>query len=54
MDLEMVDAVKQVAAGKQVLDQRLGSLEPPGDQPSLQLTTRELEVLQLICARQVQ
>ena len=29
MDLEMVAAVKQVAAGKQVLDQRLGSLEQP-------------------------
>ena len=29
MDLEMVAAVKQVAAGKQVLDPRLGSLEQP-------------------------
>ena len=47
MDLEMVAAVKQVAAGKQVLDQRLGSLDPPaGESPGL--TTRELEVLQLI------
>ena len=45
LDLEMVAAVKQVAAGKQVLDPRLGALtgEPPA-----QLTTRELEVLQWI------
>ena len=48
MDLEMVAAVKQVAAGKQVLDPRLGALEQPGGPPALQLTTRELEVLQLI------
>ncbi len=48
MDLEMVAAVKQVAAGKQVLDPRLGALaEPPAGAPP-QLTTRELEVLQLI------
>ena len=45
MDLEMVAAVKQVAAGKQVLDPRLGALGEPTGQ---QLTTRELEVLQLI------
>ena len=48
MDLEMVDAVKQVAAGKMVLDQRLGALEQPTGQAPAQLTTRELEVLQLI------
>jgi DNA-binding NarL/FixJ family response regulator len=48
MDLEMVDAVKQVAAGKMVLDQRLGALDPPAGQSPPQLTTRELEVLQLI------
>jgi DNA-binding NarL/FixJ family response regulator len=47
LDLEMVDAVKQVAAGKLVLDQRLGSLAQPAGPPP-QLTTRELEVLQLI------
>jgi DNA-binding NarL/FixJ family response regulator len=47
MDLELVDAVKRVAAGARVLDQRLGSLaEREEDVPSL--TTRELEVLQLI------
>ena len=48
MDLEMVAAVKQVAAGKQVLDPRLGSLEQSAGHQSLQLTPRELEVLQLI------
>jgi DNA-binding NarL/FixJ family response regulator len=47
MDLEMVAAVKQVAAGKQVLDPRLGTLSQPAEPPP-QLTTRELEVLQLI------
>jgi DNA-binding NarL/FixJ family response regulator len=47
LDMEMVAAVKQVAAGKQVLDRRLGALEPPTGQ-ALALTTRELEVLQLI------
>jgi len=47
MDLEMVAAVKEVAAGKQVLDPRLGSLGQANDQAA-QLTTRELEVLQLI------
>ena len=47
MDLEMVAAVKKVAAGKEVLDPRLGSLDQQAG-PPLQLTTRELEVLQLI------
>ena len=47
LDLEMVAAVKQVAAGKQVLDQRLGVLDEPAGPPPA-LTTRELEVLQLI------
>lgn len=47
MDLELVDAVKRVAAGECVLDPRLGSLAAqPTEQPAL--TTRELEVLQLI------
>ena len=48
MDLELVEAVKQVAAGARVLDPRLGSLAetPSGEGPGL--TTRELEVLQLI------
>jgi DNA-binding NarL/FixJ family response regulator len=48
MDLEMVAAVKQVAAGKQMLDPRLGALGEPAGEASPQLTTRELEVLQLI------
>jgi DNA-binding NarL/FixJ family response regulator len=48
MDLELVDAVKQVAAGAQVLDPRLGLTagDPGPDLPTL--TPRELEVLQLI------
>ena len=48
MDLEMVAAVKQVAAGEQVLDPRLGVITRPAGEPSPQLTTRELEILQLI------
>jgi DNA-binding NarL/FixJ family response regulator len=48
MDLEMVAAVKQVASGKRVLDPRLGALGDSAGEPSPQLTTRELEVLQLI------
>jgi DNA-binding NarL/FixJ family response regulator len=48
MDLELVDAVKQVASGAQVLDPRL-ALPAHDDEPGAQtLTTRELEVLQLI------
>jgi DNA-binding NarL/FixJ family response regulator len=46
MDLELVTAVKQVAAGERVLDPRLGSLKQSGSER--ELTTRELEVLQLI------
>jgi DNA-binding NarL/FixJ family response regulator len=48
MDLEMVSAVKQVAAGRQVLDPRLGRFDEPEDAGSPALSTRELEVLQLI------
>jgi DNA-binding NarL/FixJ family response regulator len=48
MDLEMVSAVKQVAAGQQVLDPRLGAPEAFTGQPTPKLSTRELEVLQLI------
>jgi DNA-binding NarL/FixJ family response regulator len=47
MDLEMVDAVKQVAAGRQILDPRLGAVAATADGAS-PLTTRELEVLQFI------
>jgi len=47
MDLELVQAVKQVAAGTRVLDPRLGAVaETAIAAPAL--STRELEVLQLI------
>ena len=46
MDLELVEAVKQVAKGEQVLDPRLVLLPEDGGTGSL--TPRELEVLQLI------
>ncbi len=48
VDLELVDAVRKVAAGTQVLDQRLGTLPASEGTKSAALTTRELEVLQLI------
>jgi DNA-binding NarL/FixJ family response regulator len=48
MDLELVEAVKQVVAGVRVLDPRLGALAEPADEKTASLTTRELEVLQLI------
>jgi len=47
MDLELVEAVKRVAANECVLDRRLGSLAATPEQQPV-LTTRELEVLQLI------
>ena len=47
MDLELVQAVKRVAANECVLDPRLGSLAAQPEAPS-GLTTRELEVLQFI------
>ena len=46
VDLELVEAVKKVAQGEAVLDPRLSAL--PKDDGPPQLTTRELEVLQLI------
>ena len=46
VDLELVDAVKQVAQGIEVLDPRLDKL-PKGEAPPT-LTAREMEVLQLI------
>jgi DNA-binding NarL/FixJ family response regulator len=46
MDLELVSAVRRVAAGEQVLDRRLGKLAEATEVPKL--STRELEVLQLI------
>lgn len=48
MDLELVAAVKRVAAGDQVLDPRLALARPEDDGEAPSLTTRELEVLQLI------
>lgn len=47
MDLELVSAVRAVAAGEQMLDRRLGKLVAAADAPP-RLSTRELEVLQLI------
>lgn len=48
MDLELVEAVKQVAGGTQVLDPRLGRLSVDTAERRDSLTVRELEVLQLI------
>lgn len=47
MDLELVQAVKRVAANECVLDPRLGALAAEADSPPT-LSTRELQVLQLI------
>jgi DNA-binding NarL/FixJ family response regulator len=47
IDLELVEAVKKIAAGDQVLDPRLGRLGG-GSESAPDLSTRELEVLQLI------
>lgn len=47
MDLELVSAVRKIAAGEQVLDPRLGTVSGSGS-PAPSLSTRELEVLQLI------
>lgn len=48
IDLELVDAIRKVAAGTQVLDPRLGMIPGKAVPQSPALTTRELEVLQLI------
>ena len=47
-DLELIGAVKQVAAGEHVMDPRLGKLADEPAKPAPTLTTRELEILQLI------
>ena len=47
MDLELVSAVRRVAAGEQVLDPRLGRLAEETPVPP-KLSTRELEVVQLV------
>jgi len=47
MDLELVQAVRKVAAGQHVLDRRLSTMvELDSERPNL--TTRELEIMQLI------
>jgi DNA-binding NarL/FixJ family response regulator len=46
IDLELIDAVRKVAAGRQVLDPRL--VPAPAGEALPELTARELEVLQLI------
>jgi DNA-binding NarL/FixJ family response regulator len=48
VDLELTDAIRKVAAGKQVLDPRLEPISAPGGEQAPDLTARELEVLQLI------
>jgi DNA-binding NarL/FixJ family response regulator len=51
MNLELVDAVRKLAAGEQMLDSRLGNLGGgvlKDGEPVPALSTRELEVLQLI------
>lgn len=48
VDLELLEAVKQVAAGGQVLDPRVGQISETTPEARPSLTTRELEVLQLI------
>jgi DNA-binding NarL/FixJ family response regulator len=47
MDLELVDAIRKVAAGTQVLDPRLAPI-PDAKSTANNLTPREMEVLQLI------
>jgi DNA-binding NarL/FixJ family response regulator len=48
MDLELVEAVKSVAAGHRVLDPRLALPRADADDSPPRLSARELEVLQLI------
>src|SRR5262249_45151883 len=47
LDLELVQAVKRIAAGERVLDPRVGEIPDTGAGARV-LSTRELEVLQLI------
>jgi DNA-binding NarL/FixJ family response regulator len=50
LDLDLAAAVRRVAAGDQVIDPSLSVTEPPKKgERSRTLSTRELEVLQLIC-----
>jgi DNA-binding NarL/FixJ family response regulator len=48
LDLELADAIKRVAGGSIVLDPRLEKLSKDPEESRPALTTRELEVLQLI------
>jgi len=48
LDLELAEAIKRVAGGAIVLDPRLEKLTTDTEQDRPALTTRELEVLQLI------
>ena len=48
VDLELTDAIRKVAGGKQVLDPHLEPVVAPGGEAAPDLTARELEVLQLI------
>jgi DNA-binding NarL/FixJ family response regulator len=47
-DMDLVESVRKVAAGEQILDPRIGSLEPVLDDTRRPLTARELQVLHLI------
>jgi DNA-binding NarL/FixJ family response regulator len=49
IDLDLAAAVKRVAAGETVIDPGLSSAAPLRGERNHGLTTRELEVLQLIC-----
>ncbi len=48
MDLELVEAVRAIAAGQTVIDRRLAVPEETSAGPASSLSARELEVLQLI------
>jgi DNA-binding NarL/FixJ family response regulator len=48
MDLELVEAVRAVAAGQTVIDRRLAVPDAAAGGPASSLSARELEVLQLI------
>lgn len=48
VDLELIAAIRKVAAGEQVLDPRLNRVPDPANPGAPALTPRELEVLQLI------
>jgi DNA-binding NarL/FixJ family response regulator len=48
VDLELAEAVREIAAGRQVLDPQVMLPAPPSNHAQRLLTPRELEVLQLI------